>query len=319
MFYITKKNWDKILGYSEEAYNEHKSEIGGMSVMVEDKEGNWHLQNPVILKQEISAGNTVLEKEALAEYYTKEAMRMGKKNFRFCWWHSHHTMGAFWSGTDIKAIDEFNEGDFSFALVVNLKGEYKFRLSLWKPFEMHEDVELDIVGGTHRCTKKMKEEVEELCSKPVVTYNGTYNYQHWKNRTGVNLYSQSYTKRDQLLKEAAEDPRQERLPFHSTAGQMTVSGDNNMKSFMEIVEEVDSFGDDLTDGTITYKTYKESIEDLNEELEKESSPYKVNLIKEENKDDLLYIIPSQLVVYAHDDSEVSDIYMRDWGYGGYGI
>ena len=88
---------------------------------------------------------------------------------------------------------------------------------------------------------------------------------------------------------------------------------------MEIVEEVDSFGDDLTDGTITYKTYKESIEDLNEELEKESSPYIVNLIKEENKDDLLYMIPSQLVVYAHDDSEVSDIYIRDWGYGGYGI
>ena len=41
MFYISKKNWDKILGYAEEAYSEHKSEIGGMSVMVEDKDGDW--------------------------------------------------------------------------------------------------------------------------------------------------------------------------------------------------------------------------------------------------------------------------------------
>ena len=33
-------------------------------------------------------------------------------------------MSAFWSGTDINAINEFSDGDLSFALVVNLKGEY---------------------------------------------------------------------------------------------------------------------------------------------------------------------------------------------------
>ena len=49
MFYTSKKNWDKILGYAEEAYKEHKSEIGGMSVMVEDKEGDWKLEDVVIL------------------------------------------------------------------------------------------------------------------------------------------------------------------------------------------------------------------------------------------------------------------------------
>ena len=59
MFYITQKNWDKILGYAEEAYETEKSEIGGMSVMVEDKGGDWELQSPVILKQEISSGYTV--------------------------------------------------------------------------------------------------------------------------------------------------------------------------------------------------------------------------------------------------------------------
>ena len=60
MFYITQKNWDKILGYAEEAYETEKSEIGGMSVMVEDEDGDWTLEQPVILKQEISSGNTVL-------------------------------------------------------------------------------------------------------------------------------------------------------------------------------------------------------------------------------------------------------------------
>ena len=300
MFYITQKNWDKILGYAEEAYDTEKSEIGGMSVMVEDKNGDWELQEPVILKQEISSGNTVLEKDALAEYYTKQAMKMGKKNFRFCWWHSHHTMSAFWSGTDIKAIDEFNEGDFSFALVVNLKGEYKFRVSVWKPVEVHEDTDLEIIDRKTRCTKKMKKEVEELCS---TLSTSTYNKNGWswrKNGYGYNNV--------QALEQNTYNPNQVNLAFNEVKN-------STVKSYHEIVQEVDGFGDDLTDGTIKYKAYKEAIDDLNKELEEEKSIYRVNLIKKEQENDLLHILPSQLVVYAHDGSEVQDIY--DFGYGGY--
>ena len=76
------------------------------------------------------------------------AVKYKDTNFRFCWWHSHHTMGAFWSGTDLSSIDEYGEGesDLSFALVVNLKEEYKCRISVWKPLQVHQDVELEIVG-----------------------------------------------------------------------------------------------------------------------------------------------------------------------------
>mgnify|MGYP003152837399 FL=1 len=56
-------------------------------------------------------------------------------------------MGAFWSGTDLSSIDEYGEGesDLSFALVVNLKQEYKCRVSVWKPVEVHQDVELEVI------------------------------------------------------------------------------------------------------------------------------------------------------------------------------
>ena len=309
MFYITQKNWDKILGYAEEAYSTEKSEIGGMSVMVEDKDGDWTLQDPVILKQEITAGNTVLEKEALSRYYSKVGKKMGNKNFRFCWWHSHHTMSAFWSGTDITAIDEYSDGDFSFALVVNLKGEYKFRVSVWQPVEAHQDVELEIINAKHRCTKKMKEEVKTLCSKPSYSYS-------WK-RNGTYGYKSA----DQLLKDAAEDPRQERLPFRSTAGQTTSSGKKiphindfgTPRLFTEIVTEVDALNSALIDGTLKYKDYEEAIEELNDELIVEDSMYKVNLIREEQVNDLLHILPAQLVVY--DTSDDLDLYNAS--YGGY--
>ena len=305
MFYITQKNWDKILGYAEEAYETEKSEIGGMSVMVEDKDGDWTLEQPVILKQEISAGNTVLEKEALSVYYSKVGKMMGKKNFRFCWWHSHHTMSAFWSGTDITAIDEFNEGDFSFALVVNLKGEYKFRVSVWNPVEAHQDVELEIVDVKHRCTKKMKEEVKELCSKPTYATGG-YS---WRKHGDVWKGSYGYKSSDQLLKDAAEDPRQERLPFHTTTGTTTSFGDP--RGFSDIVKEVDDLNSNLIDGTIKYKVYAEALGSLNDELIVEDSMYKVNIIREDQKDELLHILPAQLVVYDETDM---------YGYGiGHGL
>tara|TARA_Y100000593_G_scaffold17372_2_gene34751 strand:+ start:770 stop:1657 length:888 start_codon:yes stop_codon:yes gene_type:complete len=165
-FYISQSNWNKIINYAGISYDEFKAEIGGMSVMIEDEDGDWELKDPVILKQVVTAGNTHLDKDELAKYYTRTAKKYAKKNFRFCWWHSHHTMDAFWSGTDTNTIDEFSDGDFSFALVVNLKEEYKFRVSIWKPFPMHKDVELSVICNEKKFPKKLVDEVNELCSKP---------------------------------------------------------------------------------------------------------------------------------------------------------
>jgi len=299
VFYITQKNWDKILGYAEEAYETEKSEIGGMSVMVEDKDGDWILEDPVILKQEISSGNTVIEKEALSRYYSAVGKKMGKKNFRFCWWHSHHTMSAFWSGTDITAIEEYSDGDFSFALVVNLKGEYKFRVSVWKPLAVHEDTELEILDRKNRCTKKMAEEVKELCSKPV-----THITQWKKNNYGYSYRGYGYKSTDQLA--ARTDPRQE-----------TLFTGADKQSFTEIVETVDDANGELIDGTLTFKDYNNVIDALNAALEQEKSVYKITLIKEADIGNLMHILPAQLVVYASSGEVVNELYSNDFDWMGY--
>ena len=146
--YILKDSWDKIINYAKAAYHGEKAEIGGMSVVTQDKDGDWWIEDPQILNQEIAGTTCDLDKEDLAKYYTQMAVKYKDTNFRFCWWHSHHTMDAFWSGTDLSSIDEYGEGesDLSFALVVNLKEEYKCRISVWKPLQVHQDVELEIVG-----------------------------------------------------------------------------------------------------------------------------------------------------------------------------
>ena len=169
-FYITEKNWQRIHDYAQEAHDKHKSEIGGMLVAVEDKDGDWVLEDPVILKQEISYSNCILDKEALALYYTKAGVKWKDSNFRFVWWHSHHMMDAFWSGTDLTAIKEYSDGDFSFALVINLKGKHIFRVSSWKPFEMHIDTEVEFFEEDARKTpQKIVNDVEKLCNKRAVT------------------------------------------------------------------------------------------------------------------------------------------------------
>ena len=302
MFYVTEKTWNKILGYAEEAYNKHKSEIGGMSVVVKDKDGDWELQSPIILEQEISSGNTVLDKDALSIYYSKQGRKMGKKEFRFCWWHSHHTMKAFWSGTDLEAIDEYDDGDFSFALVINLKGEYKFRVSVWAPVEAHQDIELEVIRPK-RCNKKMKEEVEELCSKRsyVTSWKKGKKDDDWSYSYG----SYGYKSRDQL-KDAKEDPRQERIPFRSTVGSITSYGDDSKLSFVEIVEEVDDINGEAMTGEIDYKEYKERIDILNDTLKKQESIYEVSLLPENKLTDLLSMFPNQFVNYRGTGTAVYD-------------
>ena len=148
--YIHKTCWDKIINYAKAAYHTEKAEIGGMAVVTQDKDGDWHIENPQIVKQEIAGTTCDLDKEELAMYYTKAAMKHKDDTFRFCWWHSHHTMEAFWSGTDLSSIDEYGEGDsdVSFALVVNLKQEYKCRISVWKPVVVHQDIELKVIDDT---------------------------------------------------------------------------------------------------------------------------------------------------------------------------
>ena len=159
----------------------------------------------------------------------------------------------------------------------------------------------------------MTKEVEALCEKATFGHS-----KEWK-KNSYGGYGYTYGIREGL-KDREEDPRQERLPFRTTAGQTTSYGKKiphindfaTPRMFTDIVSEVDKLNAGLIDGSIKYKDYEESIEELNDELIVEDSMYKVNLIREDQKDDLLHILPAQLVVY-----DTSDDLENMYGYGGY--
>ena len=262
-FYIKRETWNKIIDYAKIAYQEYKAEIGGMSIIYKDKEGDWIVERPVILKQEISGSNTSIDKDELAKYYTKTALIMQEykpgMDYRFLWWHSHHTMDAFWSGTDHKAIEEFSDGDMSFALVVNLKEEYKFRISIWKPIEVAQDVELNIIGKEDRkLSKKMIEEVKDLCEKETpVTYlhnKGVRKGFEYPNQQQANLWQDVWGDTEE------DNP--------SDLTEMLFNNCSYDKDLEKIVEAVDDASAKFIEGEIDLDVWHKRLSNMEKKLAK---------------------------------------------------
>jgi hypothetical protein len=297
--YITKKDWDKIINYSKFASDKWGTEIGGMAVTIQDNDGDWIIQDPTIIKQEVSAALCELDKTELAAYYSKMAIKYKKKDMRFCWWHSHAKMGAFWSGTDTNTIDEYEDGDLSFALVVNVNEEYKCRVSVWKPFTMHKDVDLIITNQKYEkytIPKAIQRECAEMCTQPErtwynsgKTYNGGVQQKLWGETT----------------KEEKE---------RAFVGQ----------AWYQLVEKVDEINTAFIAGEYQYDKYAKKITDLNRRIKKAKLPLKVDLIAQGTFEDLLSVHPWELIEcevgYEECDPSDSFIEMLDhnYSYGGTG-
>ena len=168
-FWIHPDDFDKIIAYAQASYDEFSAEIGGQLIVSVDEEGDFMLHNPEIMKQTVSGGECNLDAAELGQYYCKQAKKYGD-DVRFCWWHSHHTMGAFWSGTDDHTILTNPSKDWTLSLVVNLKREYKLRIQFFKPFLHEVNVELNMMTVDNDISKAIIDEVKEKCAKeaPIV-------------------------------------------------------------------------------------------------------------------------------------------------------
>ena len=124
--------YNKMVNYARQAYDLFKTEISGLAPVYIGDDNTAIMKEPVLVQQTCTGTTTVLEKKALAEYINqyvintpgaKEEVKNNK--LMFCWWHSHHTMKAFWSGTDDATIEEFADSGSIFAIVVNNKAEHE--------------------------------------------------------------------------------------------------------------------------------------------------------------------------------------------------
>jgi|TARA_Y100000310_G_scaffold87472_1_gene84311 hypothetical protein len=160
-FFISYNDYNCIIGYARAADSEFDSEIGGMAIM-QDIEDGMLVTNPVILKQTVSGGSCDLDKESLANYYTKAAMKHG--DVRFLWWHSHGDSSVFFSDIDSTTISESPTSDFTVSLVVNTKGKNELRIDVFHPVHMYIKGCLSIIDRPDDPADAVMEEVRKLCN-----------------------------------------------------------------------------------------------------------------------------------------------------------
>ena len=304
---ITRRNINKIVNYAQAAYDEHKCEIGGMAVCIKTEDNDWKIENPVILKQDITGTNCSLDQTELAKYYvdTNANKRYRNKDYRFLWWHSHHMMDSFWSGTDLNAIDEFSDGDLSFALVVNLKGKYLVRASAWL-LGMHQDMELDVLESDTKASQKVIDEVNEKCQTK------TYTKSNWSSKT----YIPGHTNEKQMtVMELANTVK----PKIENEEEEAFS--NKWVSVYEAVEE------NVTDtlrGDKDIKGMKEEFALINGILSKEKFPIRIDYSNLNTLNDLMQLEPAMIIETGDEKfeeivtnliTEQMDYHSYNWSYG----
>ena len=297
MFYIDEKDWHELQGWAGLAYQKDKNEISGLMTAIPQKDGRFKITDVEILKQENSGTSTELDADAVAAYKMKYAMKYQNKDMKFVWWHSHHTMGAFWSGTDLTEINAWKNESFSLALVINLKEEYVFRVSLWNasgiPIEQHFDIPLEIERTAKPViTKEMKVIYDELCEDDTPVNPNIYvGGRVWNNNYQTNLLSKG----------------------------------NRVDSFnyQRIKDKIETLCDEFLMESLTFTGFKKELTSLRKECITKKFDFKVmecNINKGEAIDQLPSTFPEEF--FEFEDNHVKMLYQSaddGWSYGGYHV
>jgi proteasome lid subunit RPN8/RPN11 len=268
-FYISQKDWKKVIDYAQSSYDQFKSEIGGFMVAKTDKDGDIIISEPEILEQEVTGGTTVMDRAAVADYYVKCAEKHGP-GVRFIWWHSHANMSAFWSGTDTNTMEEYSSGDWSAFLVVNIRQEYKFRVCVWNPIKAYKDIDLKIIGAKpKKVPKAISESVTKLCSKPTAIVSSVKN---WR-QTSIydnNWYGNYNSSKDFNVSYVSPS-------LNDVKSVVASSEDNLMTATLDMIDEFNSL---YAEGEFSFKDWLKSVKQWNVTLKKKKANYNIKELTE---------------------------------------
>jgi hypothetical protein len=113
-----------------------KVEVGGMGYAFKQDDGSLLWRDAFLIPQEVSSSEVDFEKTGGDQRAIERAVEDGVLDDpRFVWvsWHSHHTMKAFWSGTDDSRIAAMSKVGITrmLSFVGTHSGEYEMRFDLF--------------------------------------------------------------------------------------------------------------------------------------------------------------------------------------------
>ena len=107
-------------------------------------------------------------------------------------WHSHHSMGTFWSSDDEKVINDFSEPRETSVFIVSSKGNHLVRVEVRKPFKISLDsLPYEIEASESKVGKILTKEIEKKVTATVNVYD-------WrdKNLNNYPKYTKSQEEKD---------------------------------------------------------------------------------------------------------------------------
>lgn len=163
--------------------NMAKGEVAGfMDVEFDPTQESFIAGDIYLLEQEATTGDVEMKEESIAKLM-EELIAQGKTQMPQLYWHSHGSMGVFFSGTDTQTIAESKNDSFTVSMVVNRSYQTKAQVNLWKPFPMQED--LEVVLEQDKIPDEWVEEFVTKVKEEVFHYQGTpYNSKDTKKQNG---------------------------------------------------------------------------------------------------------------------------------------
>lgn len=165
--HIPRSVYEKVIFWVQEV----DYEVSGLGTMVLEG-GTLVVQDAILLPQEGSTAETEISGEAIATAMYR--LRDSEGDLRW-WWHSHHKMKAFWSGTDRRTLNELGKHGWFTATVFNHAEEQRTAFIQSKPVPLMID-DLGLWVTDPEITPEVKalwsRELEENVKKRQLTPKG---------------------------------------------------------------------------------------------------------------------------------------------------
>jgi hypothetical protein len=138
------------------------AEVSGLG-KVEIIDGDICVLDVALFHSENTPSETDICGESLSNFLV-ELIGKGEDIAKWrCWWHSHHKMGVFFSGTDTSTIEKLGVTfPWVVSIVGNQKREYDCRFDVFAPIHLHAKGELEVYHNyDYALEAELKAEIAE--------------------------------------------------------------------------------------------------------------------------------------------------------------
>ena len=162
---FTPEAWDWIHGYTKAV----DTEIGGFGYVTNPEKGVFVVDAVFLAPQEVSSGGVHFEDGAMG-FMVEKAIEDERLNDARFSWHSHNTMGCFWSSTDEEGVQDYKNTGMPWLVsaVTNHKGEIKCRVDIFDSCLDHitiQDTEVRIGVPPANITEEILKDIQNLVTK----------------------------------------------------------------------------------------------------------------------------------------------------------